>query len=74
MKNDLSQKIHGNTIHVFCIFGKDGISFSYEYKITLLSKKSKMIFSQKNTLKDDISDITEKDDTHPRKDDIGILD
>ena len=64
MKNDLSQKIHGNTIHVFCIFGK----------VTLLSKKSKMIFSQKNTLKDDISDITKKDDTHPRKDDIGILD
>ena len=25
-------------------------------------------------LKDDISSITEKDDTHPRKDDIGILD
>ena len=26
-----------------------------------------MIFSRKNTLKDDISSITEKDDIHPRK-------
>ena len=26
-----------------------------------------MIFSRKNTLKDDISGITEKDDIHPRK-------
>ena len=28
----------------------------------------------KNTRKDEISSITEKDDIHPRKDDIGILD
>ena len=28
----------------------------------------------KNTAKDDISGITEKDDTHPKKDDIVILD
>ena len=27
----------------------------------------------KNTPKDDTSGITEKDDIHPRKDDIGIL-
>ena len=36
-----------------------------------------MIFLKKymkNTPKDGISGITEKDDFHPRKDDIGILD
>ena len=37
MEDDLSQKIHGNGGTV----GKDGISFSYKYKITLLSKKQR---------------------------------
>ena len=55
------------------MLGKDSISFSYKYEITLLSK-SKNNLSPKNTPKDDISSITEKDDIHPRKDDIGILD
>ena len=41
---------------------KGGVSFSYKYEITLLSKS-----------KDDISGIIEKDDIHPRKDGIGIL-
>ena len=33
-----------------------------------------MIFSQKNTPKDDICGITEEDDIDTRKDDIGMLD
>ena len=36
----------------------------YKYDITLLPKKAKIIFSQKNTLKGDISGITKKDDIH----------
>ena len=39
-----------------------------------LRKKSRDDLLPKNALKDDISGITEKDDTNPRKDDIGILD
>ena len=37
-------------------------------------QKSKDDFFPKNTLKDYISGITEKDDIHPRKDDFVILD
>ena len=37
-------------------------------------QKSKADLFTKNTPKDDISGITEKDDVHTRKDDIGILD
>ena len=37
-------------------------------------QKSKDDLFPKNTLKDYISEITEKNDIHPRKDDIGILD
>ena len=33
----------------------------YKYDITLLPKEAKMIFSRKNTIKGDISSITEKD-------------
>ena len=36
-------------------------------------QKSKDDLFLKNALNDDISSITEKDDIHPRKDDIGIL-
>ena len=36
-------------------------------------QKSKDDLFPKNTPKDDISGITEKDDIHPRKDDTGIL-
>ena len=53
MKDDHSQKIHGNMI--FSVY------ICYKYNITLLPKKGKMIFSRKNTLKGDISSITEKD-------------
>ena len=55
------------------MLGKDSISFSYKYEITLLSKSKNNLFP-KNTPKDDISSITEKDDIHPSKDDIVILD
>ena len=58
---------------VFCIFDIDGISFSHKHEITP-PQKSRDDLLPKNTLKDDISGITEKDDTNPRKDDIGILD
>ena len=57
-------------IWCFLYIGKGGISFSYKYEITLLSKKKDDIFP-KNT--PNIPGITEKDDIHPRKDDIGIL-
>ena len=60
--------------NVFCILGKDAISFSYKQEITPLTKKAKMTFSRKIHLKDGIHGITEKYDTHPRKDDIEILD
>ena len=36
---------------VFYMFGKDGVSFSYKYEMTLLLKKAKMIFSRKIYLK-----------------------
>ena len=39
MKDDISQKIHGND--VFCIFGKGNTSFSYKHEITPLSKKQR---------------------------------
>ena len=57
----------------FLYVGKGGILLSNKYEIILLSKKQRWPFP-KNTGKDDISSITEKDDIHPRKEDIGILD
>ena len=39
----------------------------YQYDITLLPRKSNIMFSQKNTLKVEICAITEKDDIYPRK-------
>ena len=59
--------------YIFRLFGKDGISFSYKHEITLREKSKDDLLPIK-TLKDDIFSITEKDDSHPRKDDIGILD
>ena len=59
-------------IWCFLYVGKDGVSFSYKYQITLLSKKQRWSFP-KNTPNDDISGITEKDDIYPKKDNIGIL-
>ena len=50
---------------IFFKFGKDGISLSYKDDITILLKKERRFSPQKNTLQDDISGITEKDDIHP---------
>ena len=46
MKDDLSQNIW--KYDVFCIFCKDGISFSDKYEITPLSKKQMIFFRQIN--------------------------
>ena len=61
MKNDLSQKMHGNKIFSVNIYKR------YKYDITLLPKKQNLIFSQKCTTKSEISGITKKDHIHPRK-------
>ena len=47
MKDDLSQELHGDMIFSACMYK------CYKYDITFLQKKSKVIFSQKNTLKAD---------------------
>ena len=47
MKDDLSQEIHESMI--FSVF----MYKCYKYDITLLQKKSEMVFSRKNTLKGD---------------------
>ena len=44
----------------------------YEYDITLLGEKAKIILCRNNTLKGDISSVTEKDDIHPRKYGISV--
>ena len=72
MKDDLSQK-NVWKYDVFCIFGKDGIFFPPNMKLSFYQKSKDDIFP-KNTPKHGIPSITEKDDIHPRKDDIGILD
>ena len=71
MKDDLSQKIPGNMM--FSVYSVKMV-FLFPTNIKLSScQKSKDDLLPKSTHKDDISDITEKDDTHPRKDHIGIL-
>ena len=47
--------------------------FPTNMKLPSCQKRKDDLFP-KNAPKDDISSITEKDDFHPRKDDIGILD
>ena len=59
----LLRKIHGNMIYFVYL----QVLHIWIYDIALLPKKAKMIFSQENSLKGDISGITEKDDIHPRK-------
>ena len=66
MKDDLSQKIHGNIIFSVYMFK------CYKYDVTLLPKKAKIIFSRKITLKGDISSITVNDDIHPGKYGISV--
>ena len=53
MKDDLSQKIHGNMIFSVYMYK------CYKYDITTLPKKAKIIFSRKNKVIGEISDITE---------------
>ena len=69
-KDNISQKIYGNKI--FSVFGKRNILFPTNMKLLFCQKRKEDLFP-KNTPKDDISGITEKDDIHPRKADIGIL-
>ena len=72
MKDDLSQKIHGNMIFSVCSV-KIVFLFPTNMKLSFCQKSKGDLFPE-NTPNDDISDTTEKDDTHPRKDDICILD
>ena len=58
---------------IFCMLVKVVFLFPTNMKL-LFCQKSKDDLFAKNPSKDGISDITEKDDIHPRKDDIGILD
>ena len=72
MKDDLSQKIHGNIM--FSVFSvKMVFLFPTNMKLPFC-KNSKGDLFPKNAPKDDISGITEEDDIHTRKDDFGILD
>ena len=72
VKDDLSQKIRGNM--VFSVYSvKVVFLFSTNMKLHFC-QKSKDYLLPKNILKNDICGITKKGDTHPRKDDIGILD
>ena len=66
MKDDLSQKIHGNMISSVYMYK------CYKYDITLLPKKAKIIFSRENTLQCNISGIPEKIDIHPTKYGISV--
>ena len=71
MKDDLSQKIHGNMM--FSVYSvKMKFLFPKNMKL-LFCQKSKDDLLPKNTLKGDIYGVTEKDGTHPREDDIGIV-
>ena len=58
--------------NVFCMLVKVVFLFPSRMKLPFCQKSKDDLFP-KNTPKDDISSITEKDDIHPRKDDIGIL-
>ena len=72
MKDDLSQRIHGNMMFSVCPV-KMVFFFPTNMKLPFCQKSKDYLFP-KNTPKDDISSNTEKDDIHSRKDDIGILD
>ena len=58
---------------VFCMLVKVVFLFPTNMKLPFCQKSKDDLFP-KNTPKDDIFGITEKDDIHPRKDDIDILD
>ena len=61
MKDDLSQKYM-----IFSVYSVKMVFFSLQIWYYPSVKNAKMIFSWKSTIKDDISDIIEKD-VHPRK-------
>ena len=61
MKDDTWSKIHGGMIFSVYMYK------CYKYDVALLPKKTKIISPRKNTIKGDISGITEKDDIHSRK-------
>ena len=71
MKDDLSQKIHGNMMFSVCSV-KMVFLFPANTKLPFCQKGKDDLFP-KNGPKDGISGITENDDIHPGKDDIGIL-
>ena len=58
---------------VFCMLVKVVFLFPTNTKLHFCQKSKDDLFP-KNAFKDYISGITEKDDIHPKKDDIGILD
>ena len=62
---DLSKK-NACKYDIFCICSKDGV-FSLQVCYDSSVIKPKMIFFRKNTLKDNISGVIEKDDVHRRK-------
>ena len=66
MKDGLFQKIHRNLICSVYMHK------CYKYDINLLPKEAKVIFSRNNTLKGDISGISEKDNIHSRKYGISV--
>ena len=70
MKANFSQKIHGNMMFSVSLVK---VVFPFPSKRNTVNQKSKDDLITKNTPKDDISGITEKDYIHRRKDDIGIL-
>ena len=57
---------------VFCMLVNVVFLFPTNMKLHFCQKSKDYLFP-KNILKDYISRITEKDDIHPRKDGIGIL-
>ena len=66
MKDDLSQKIHGNVIFSVCLV-KMVFLFPTNMILSFCQNITLLIFSEKNSLKDNISGIIEKDDIHPSK-------
>ena len=71
MKDDISQNIHQNMIFSVCSIKRGFTPTNMNLPFCQTSKDD--VFP-KNTPKDDISNITEKDDIHPGKDDIYTLD
>ena len=72
MEDNLSQKIHENMMFSVCSI-KMIFLFPTNVKLPLCQKSKDDLFP-KNIPKDDIPNITEKDDIYPRKDDNGIPD